>query len=86
MVSLTLSPHWSFPFVTNTYSREHDYIIGAENSFIPGDQAKSQIFLLSWSPVIQGPAALAALHSWNCDICVVSPVAPQGLCFVKGKW
>lgn len=35
MNSLTLSPHWSFPFVTNTYSREDGYITGAENSFVP---------------------------------------------------
>lgn len=45
-VSLTLGPHRGLTFVTDTYSREGDYIIGAEKNFIPGDQAKSQIFLL----------------------------------------
>lgn len=84
-VSLTHGPHCSFPFVISTYSREGDYITGTENSFVPRDQAKSQDFPVIMVPHGTRSPALGSLYPWSCDVCVVSHLAPQGLCFIKAK-
>lgn len=38
-VTLTLGPQQSFLFIINMYFGEGDYIIGAENSSVPREQA-----------------------------------------------